>query len=436
MTTLYGLNNCDTCKKARKWLDRFEIAHAFVDYRDNRQAPETLVEWKNQLGGWESLINKSSTTWRTLPPNRKEPASDAEWKLLLKEYPQLIRRPVVVTDDGKVTQGFSDNGFKQRIARSPPPNAAAHADLLLHAAPSTLITISRTTCSFTTSRHSSSRRSFLVLCNPSASRAGRHWANRASYHLTPRNPSHSLIGRAAPTDEPRSDGRGSIGHSRQTSRPEVWREARSLLLTVPSDAGSTARRVVFSNSPRATSRRMVRVNSASTYPTANPDPAPTRSSPCLRRTFPTDLVAWLTPRHVLSRAPPLSVARGAGTCDRLDFPRQLGLRTFCRFLFPTHIHKVWRCVFNPLDSATVLGWQLGFFRIRIICVVSWFHWLQACAAVHTLRSVDSSVSRLHSWTLSMRKHSVEGCTRPHTGGGGAGGCESRNLSIGFCFVES
>ena len=49
-TILYGRSNCDTCAKARKWLDRFEIAHAFVDYRDNRQSPETLVEWKNQLG--------------------------------------------------------------------------------------------------------------------------------------------------------------------------------------------------------------------------------------------------------------------------------------------------------------------------------------------------------------------------------------------------
>ncbi len=113
MTTLYGLNNCDTCKKARKWLDRFGVAHTFIDYRDNRQ--ETLVDWKDKLGGWEAMINKSSTTWRQLPENRKSPASDAEWKLLLKEYPQLIRRPVVVSDDGMVTQGFSDNGFKKRF---------------------------------------------------------------------------------------------------------------------------------------------------------------------------------------------------------------------------------------------------------------------------------------------------------------------------------
>lgn len=115
MVTLYGLDNCDTCKKARNWLARFGIEHAFVDYRDQRVAPETLVEWKQKLGGWEAMINRSSTTWRNLPPARKAPGSDAEWKLLLKEHPQLIRRPVVVTEDGEVSQGFSDNGFKKRF---------------------------------------------------------------------------------------------------------------------------------------------------------------------------------------------------------------------------------------------------------------------------------------------------------------------------------
>ena len=114
-TRLYGLTNCDTCRKARKWLDRFEVPYEFIDYRDQRQSPETLLAWRDTLGGWEAMVNKSSTTWRNLPQARKTPGSDAEWKLLLKEYPQLIRRPVVVTDDGTVTQGFSDNAFKARF---------------------------------------------------------------------------------------------------------------------------------------------------------------------------------------------------------------------------------------------------------------------------------------------------------------------------------
>jgi Spx/MgsR family transcriptional regulator len=115
MTTVFGLKNCDTCKKATKWLDRFNVAYTFVDYSDNKPSPETLLEWAGKAGGFEAMINKSSTTWRQLPDNRKGAASDAEWKLLLREYPQLIKRPVVITEDGQFSQGFSDNGFKKRF---------------------------------------------------------------------------------------------------------------------------------------------------------------------------------------------------------------------------------------------------------------------------------------------------------------------------------
>lgn len=115
MTTVYGLSNCDTCRKARNWLQRFGIAHDFVDYREQRQPPATLKAWAGQLGGWEKLVNKASTTWRQLPEARKSPGSDPEWFLLLKEYPQLVKRPVLATDDGTVSVGFTDNGWKLRF---------------------------------------------------------------------------------------------------------------------------------------------------------------------------------------------------------------------------------------------------------------------------------------------------------------------------------
>ena len=115
MPTLYGLDTCDSCRKARVWLQRFGIAHGFVDLRAERQAPETLKAWAAQVGGWEKLVNKASTTWRQLPPARKAPASDPEWTLLLKEYPALVKRPVLVDDDGTVSVGFTDNAYKQRF---------------------------------------------------------------------------------------------------------------------------------------------------------------------------------------------------------------------------------------------------------------------------------------------------------------------------------
>ena len=117
MTTLYGLDNCDACKKARNWLKRFEIPHEFVDYRAHRVEPATLKQWAEKLGGWDALVNRQSTTWRNLPPARKTPASDPEWTLLLREHPALVKRPVVIADDGSVSVGFTDALFKRRFGR-------------------------------------------------------------------------------------------------------------------------------------------------------------------------------------------------------------------------------------------------------------------------------------------------------------------------------
>lgn len=109
--TVYGLNNCDTCKKARNHLTRKGIAHEFVDYRENRIAPETLKAWAAQLG-WEKLVNKTSKTWRELPEARKSPQFDPEWTLLVREHPAIVKRPVIVRDDGSVTVGFSPKLFE------------------------------------------------------------------------------------------------------------------------------------------------------------------------------------------------------------------------------------------------------------------------------------------------------------------------------------
>jgi Spx/MgsR family transcriptional regulator len=117
MTLLYGLPTCDTCRKARNWLARFDIPFDFVDYRAEPVPAAVLQDWARQLGGWDKLVNKSSTTWRTLLPQRRNPASDAEWLLLIKEHPALVRRPVLVTEDGAVSVGFSDTAYKRRLGR-------------------------------------------------------------------------------------------------------------------------------------------------------------------------------------------------------------------------------------------------------------------------------------------------------------------------------
>ena len=113
MIKVYGLEKCSTCDKARKCLTKHKVAHEFVDYRDHRVEGSVLKSWAARVGGWESLVNRTGMTWRNLPPNRKEPASDPEWLLLIKEYPALVRRPVVVRDNGDVSVGFADKKFRE-----------------------------------------------------------------------------------------------------------------------------------------------------------------------------------------------------------------------------------------------------------------------------------------------------------------------------------
>ena len=113
--TIYGLDTCDTCRKARNWLQRFDVPHQFVDYRAQRVPAETLKDWAAQLGGWDKLVNRASTTWRQLPEARKSPASGPEWTLLIKEHPALVKRPVLVTANGAGSVGFTDSAWKLRF---------------------------------------------------------------------------------------------------------------------------------------------------------------------------------------------------------------------------------------------------------------------------------------------------------------------------------
>ncbi|MPS27198.1 hypothetical protein E2I21_10255 [Alcaligenaceae bacterium SAGV5] len=74
-------------------------------------------DWAGQVGGWEKLVNRSSTTWRNLPEDRKQPGSEAQWLALVAEHPALVKRPVLLTADGVASVGFSEAGWTQRLGR-------------------------------------------------------------------------------------------------------------------------------------------------------------------------------------------------------------------------------------------------------------------------------------------------------------------------------
>ena len=95
---LYGIKNCDTVKKARRWLDANDVAFTFHDFRADGLDQSTIETWLKKVS-WEILLNKRGTTWRKLEDPRKEQLDEAIAVELILANPTLIKRPVVAFND-------------------------------------------------------------------------------------------------------------------------------------------------------------------------------------------------------------------------------------------------------------------------------------------------------------------------------------------------
>ena len=105
-TTLYGIPNCNTVKKARAWLDQHDIACAFHDYKKAGVTDAKLRAWCKAFG-WETVLNRAGTTFKKLPDDAKTGLTQAKAIALMIEQPSMIKRPIVEHDGGLLI------GFKQ-----------------------------------------------------------------------------------------------------------------------------------------------------------------------------------------------------------------------------------------------------------------------------------------------------------------------------------
>lgn len=121
MTTLYGIKNCDSVKKARKWLESEKIDYHFHDFRVDGLTAANIKHWLKTIPA-ERLLNKRSTTWKQLPDQIKTDldcekiATTLLCKTLL-EHPTLIKRPVIEVDTDIIDVGFSADNYAQLFAR-------------------------------------------------------------------------------------------------------------------------------------------------------------------------------------------------------------------------------------------------------------------------------------------------------------------------------
>jgi arsenate reductase len=102
--TMYGIKNCDTMKKARRWLEERGVDYVFHDYKAAGVDRRRLEAWCTELG-WETLLNRAGTTFRKLPDDVKKDLDAKRAVALMLVNPSAIKRPVLEADS-RLLVGF------------------------------------------------------------------------------------------------------------------------------------------------------------------------------------------------------------------------------------------------------------------------------------------------------------------------------------------
>ncbi len=110
MIKVYGIKNCDTVRKARKWLNENQVQVEFCDIKAEGVTEKKLKVWCKMVG-WETLLNRRGTTWRKLPESEKEALSETKAIRIMSAHPTCIKRPLLELDSHLIV-GFCENEYK------------------------------------------------------------------------------------------------------------------------------------------------------------------------------------------------------------------------------------------------------------------------------------------------------------------------------------
>ena len=116
MLIVFGIQSCDTCQKARKYLVAHNIEFKFHDLREDGLDIQTLERWTQRID-WEKLMNRHSLTWRKIPEvDRNDMTRDKALAAMI-DTPTLVKRPILEADNF-IAVGFSEKRFDDFINKS------------------------------------------------------------------------------------------------------------------------------------------------------------------------------------------------------------------------------------------------------------------------------------------------------------------------------
>jgi len=111
MITLYGINNCDTVRKARKWLEKNNVEFTFYDFKKQPLTAELLSSFVEQ-SDWSLLLNKRSTTFKQLSDDIKNNLTEQVIFDAVLAQPTLLKRPLLALAE-HLHLGFKEDHYQE-----------------------------------------------------------------------------------------------------------------------------------------------------------------------------------------------------------------------------------------------------------------------------------------------------------------------------------
>ncbi|KAJ9464840.1 hypothetical protein DIPPA_26449 [Diplonema papillatum] len=113
---MYGITSCDTVRNARNWLEAKGVECRFHDIRKEKVTQRQVDGWLEGLGGWEGVVNKRSSAWRSLGPAQQAGFDEKKLLSALNANATLLKRPLLVTASGSHISGFSAAQYEKEFS--------------------------------------------------------------------------------------------------------------------------------------------------------------------------------------------------------------------------------------------------------------------------------------------------------------------------------
>lgn len=114
MNKLFGISNCDTVRKAKKWLETNQIDFEYIDFRKDQFSKEDIEAWLKKIS-FEDIVNQRSQAWKALTEEQKHDLIENKQFALLLDTPTLIKRPVLQTPEA-ILFGFKEAQYQEQFA--------------------------------------------------------------------------------------------------------------------------------------------------------------------------------------------------------------------------------------------------------------------------------------------------------------------------------